>query len=94
MKRIIRSAVLVAALALPGCSDPFAISDRYGNSYGGYDDFGNQYAWQLSTCQDAPALTKTAPGDQKRWMECCMWRHGVPIEGDSAGCAAPPYFNG
>jgi hypothetical protein len=93
MSKFLRTAVLLAvAVALPGCSDPFAISDSYGNSYGGYDDFGNKYAWQMQTCQNDPALAKAA--DQKRWMECCMWRHGVPIDDDSTGCAAPPYFNG
>ena len=94
MRNLVRAAVLAVVVALPGCSDPFAISDSYGNSYGGYDDFGNRYAWQLSTCQSDPRLARAAPGDQKRWMECCMWRHGVPIEDDSTGCAAPPYFNG
>jgi hypothetical protein len=93
MRKIVPAAVVLSVLlALQGCSW-ITISDKYGNSYGGFFDYGNQYAWQLQTCQNDPALAKTPLTDQKRWMECCMWRHGVPID-DSTGCAAPPYFNG
>ena len=93
MRKILRFAVLLAAVTLQGCGW-FTISDQYGNSYGGFFNYGNQYSWQLATCQNDPALAKAAPGDQKRWMQCCMWRHGVPIDDDTTGCAAPPYFNG
>jgi hypothetical protein len=92
MKNIIRVAVLLSALAVSGCSF-FQISDEYGNSYGGLADFGNQYAWQLAHCESEPGLVEAAPALRKRWMQCCMWRNGVPID-DSNGCAAPPYFNG
>jgi hypothetical protein len=88
----IRVAILLSALSLSGCSF-FQISDEYGNTYGGFTNFGNQYAWQLSTCQADPGLVEAAAPDRKRWMQCCMWRHGVPIE-DQTGCAAPPYFKG
>lgn len=92
VKNIFLSAVFLSTLALQGCG-AFAISDRYGNSYGGFFDYGNQYAWQLKTCEANPRLAATAPALRKRWMQCCMWRHGVPIE-NATGCAAPPYYNG
>jgi hypothetical protein len=92
MRNFIRAAVLVALVALPACSW-VTLTDAYGNSYGGFFDYGNQYSWQLETCQSDPRLAQAAPAIRKRWMECCMWRHGVPID-DAAGCAAPPYFNG
>jgi len=92
MKQIFRLAIVFSTLSLGGCSF-FQISDEYGNSYGGFADFGNQYAWQLSTCEADPGLVEAAQRDRKRWMECCMWRHGVPID-DSKGCAAPPYYKG
>lgn len=92
MKKPLRSAVLVAVLALQGCSW-VQISDKYGNTYGSFFDFGNQYTWQLATCEADPGLAAAAAPDRKRWMACCMWRHGVPID-DSKGCNAPPYFNG
>ena len=91
MRSLARTGVLLAAVALSGCGW-FTISDKYGNEYGGFYDYGSRYVWQLQTCQDDPVLAKTAAGEQKRWMECCMWRHGVPID-DSTGCAAPPYFD-
>jgi hypothetical protein len=30
---------------------------------------------------------------RQRWMQCCMWRHGVSLD-DATGCDAPPYYNG
>jgi hypothetical protein len=92
MKKILRSAVLLSALALQGCG-AFSVSDNYGNSYGGLFDFGNQYSWQLAACEDDPGLAHAAAGIRSRWMQCCMWRHGVPVD-DSNGCAAAPYYNG
>lgn len=92
MKQILRSAVLLSILALQGCSW-VTIKDQYGTTYGGFFDFGNQYSWQLAACQDDPGLAKAAPGIRPRWMQCCMWRHGVPVD-DSNGCAAPPYYRG
>lgn len=92
MKIGARFAVLLAAAALSGCGW-FTISDKYGNEYGGFYEYGSHYAWQLQTCESEPALATAVAAEQKRWMECCMWRHGVPID-DATGCAAPPYFNG
>ena len=92
MKYIIRAAILLAAFSLSGCS-LIQISDEYGNTYGSITDFGNQYAWQLSTCEADPGLVEAPSKDRGRWMQCCMWRHGVPID-DSTGCAAPPYYKG
>jgi hypothetical protein len=90
--RMSRLGAMLALFSLSGCS-LFQISDEYGNTYGGLADFGNQYAWQLSTCEADPGLVEAAAPDRKRWMECCMWRHGVSID-DSTGCAAPPYYKG
>jgi hypothetical protein len=92
MKQIIRAAILLAAFSLSGCS-LIQISDEYGNTYGSITDFGNQYAWQLSTCEADPGLVEALSKDRGRWMQCCMWRHGVPVD-DSTGCAAPPYDKG
>ena len=92
MKQIIRLAILLPALALTGCSF-FQISDEYGNTYGSFFDYGNQYMWQLAACQADPGLVETPTAHRGRWMQCCMWRHGVPID-DSTGCAAPPYYTG
>jgi uncharacterized protein YceK len=82
---------LTAALAvvtLQGCG--MVLSDDYGNSYGSFFDYGSQYAWQRDTCQsEVTARTIDVPYRQ-RYMQCCMWRHGVPIK-DSTGCLAPPY---
>ncbi|HLI21145.1 MAG TPA: hypothetical protein VKV32_08510 [Stellaceae bacterium] len=92
MKKLALSAVLLATLGLYGCSW-FTLSDKYGNTYGGFFDHGGQYGWQMATCEADPGLAEAAAPDRKRWMACCMWRHGVPID-NSTGCAAPPYFNG
>ena len=92
MNHFIRVAIGLSALSLSGCGF-FQISDSFGNTYGGFAHFGNQYAWQLSTCEADPGLVKAPPPIRGRWMQCCMWRHGVPID-DSTGCAAPPYFKG
>ena len=87
--RLARSLVLLAALAAQGC----AIDDGYGNQYGGLSDYGNQYAWQLTTCRNDMAASNVEPRLWQRWMQCCMWRHGVPLD-DSGGCTAPPYYQG
>ena len=89
MKHVVPIAIL---LFLTGCS-LFQISEEYGNTYGGLTEFGNQYTWQLSTCEADPGLVEAPSGDRKRWMQCCMWRHGVPLD-DSNGCAAPPFYKG
>jgi hypothetical protein len=89
VKRAARCSVLLLALALQGCG-LFSISDKYGNSYGGFYDYGNKYQWQLATCQDEVTAHAVVDPFRKRYMECCMWRHGVPID-DSNGCTAPPY---
>ena len=92
MKHMSRVVVLFSALALAGCGF-FTIEDQYGNSYGGFFDHGNRYSWQLATCEADSGLAEAQSGERKRWMECCMWRHGVPID-DANGCNAPPYFSG
>ena len=81
-----RLAVLATALALQGCN-VVQISDRYGNTYGGFYDHGGQYAWQLETCDREIAAATLADPQKKRAMECCMWRHGVPID-DATACVA------
>ncbi len=81
--------VLFSAVVLQACG-VFSVSDRYGNAYGGFYDYGNKYQWQLATCEKEIAAAAIPEGVKKRAMECCMWRHGVPID-DSKGCEAPPY---
>ena len=92
MNRTPRRLALALALLLQGCG-MFSVTDQYGSYYGGFFDYGGQYSWQLQTCATDPALAQTQDILRKRWMQCCMWRHGVPID-DSTGCAAPPYFSG
>jgi len=92
MRRAARLLVLLGLLALQGCHF-FAIKDQYGNYYGGFYDYGNTYAWQRDTCQAEIAARDVAAPDRSRYMQCCMWRHGVPVD-DSTGCMAPPYYNG
>jgi hypothetical protein len=87
--RFARSLVLLAALAAQGC----AIGDGYGNRYGSLTDYGNQYAWQRTTCQNDIVASNVEPRLRQRWMQCCMWRYGVPLD-DNAGCTAPPYYQG
>ncbi len=83
-----RFIALAAALLLSGCG-LFAASDQYGNRYGGIFDFGNQYGWQLAACDSEMAANPVPVPERKRAMECCMWRHGVPID-NPAGCSLPP----
>ena len=79
---------LFAALALQGCG--IYLSDDYGNSYGGFYNSGSQYVWQRDTCQDEVKTRNVDAPLRQRYMQCCMWRHGVPIK-DSTGCLAPLY---
>ena len=80
---------ILAVLVLQGCSF-FEITDRYGNTYGGFFNYGNQYQWQLGVCHDEVTARNVAEALRQRYMQCCMWRHGVPID-DSNGCEAPPF---
>ena len=83
-----RLLALVAVLALQGCG--IYLSDEYGNSYGGFYNPGSQYVWQRDTCQDEVKARDIDAPYRQRYMQCCMWRHGVPIK-DATGCLAPPY---
>ena len=87
MKKILVSIALLGALALQGCA---TITDSYGNTYGGFYDYGNKYAWQLATCEGEVTERNIDAPLRQRYMQCCMWRHGVPIS-SSTGCQAPPY---
>ncbi len=89
VKHPVVALAFLAAFNLQGCS-LFEVDDQYGNSYGGFFDYGSQYAWQLATCQKDVAAQDVGEPLRPRWMQCCMWRHGVPID-DSTGCEAPPY---
>jgi hypothetical protein len=89
MRKLSLTIALFAVLALQGCG-LFELDDHYGNSYGGFFDYGSQYRWQLATCQDEMTAHPVPEAQRQRYMQCCMWRHGVPID-DSTGCEAPPY---
>ena len=78
--------ILWLAPVLVGCS-LVTITDPYGNRYGDYYNLGDQYIWQLSTCEQEMAAQPVPPHQRKLAMRCCMWRHGVPID-DAASCAA------
>ncbi len=79
---------LLGAAVLQGCG-LFTVYDDYGNGYGGFFDYGGQYRWQLATCQSDLTARAVPELQRKRFMQCCMWRHGVPID-NSTGCDAPP----
>ena len=74
--------ILVFLLVLTGCGtfDPiYAVQDSYGNRYGGYYEHGDNYSWQLQTCERETA-SPAIPSPQRPYhMRCCMWHHGVPI---------------
>lgn len=89
MTRKLAFLALLGAVLLSGCS-LFRVKDEYGNTYGGFFDYGNQYRWQLAPCQDEINARAIPDPLRKRYMQCCMWRHGVPID-DATGCEAPPY---
>ena len=80
----------VCSSPLSGCSF-FQISDEYGNTYGGLADFGNQYAWQLSTCEADPGLVEApSPIASAGCNAACgatACRSTIPT-----GCDAPPYY--
>ena len=89
MKKGLAAFAVLGILALQGCSF-FEATDEYGNTYGGFFDYGNQYQWQVGVCQDEVTAHQVDAALRKRYMQCCMWRHGVPID-DSKGCEAPPH---
>jgi hypothetical protein len=84
-----RVLVLLGALALQGCGT-YSIDDHYGQKYGSMFDVGTQYSWQMKICENDLVAGHVGDDIGPRWMRCCMWRHGVPIE-SSTGCEAPPY---
>jgi hypothetical protein len=73
-------------LALAACSLG-AVSDRYGNQYGGWYDPGSNYGWQLDLCERRVEARGVAAGERKLAMRCCMYAHGVPID-DAQYCRA------
>jgi hypothetical protein len=89
MRRLALAVLAIAGLTLQGCG-LFELDDSYGNTYGGFFNYGNQYQWQLATCQNEVAANAVAEPLRPRYMQCCMWRHGVPID-NANGCEAPPY---
>jgi hypothetical protein len=82
-----RPAVAVVALALCGCGIA-ALTDPYGNVYGGWYNHGDTYRWQMAKCEQAIDDGAVPNAERKRFMRCCMWRNGVPID-DPQTCAAP-----
>ena len=78
--------LLVALLLLGGCS-MVQLTDPYGNVYGDWYNHGQQYRWQLATCEQAIDDRHVPDPQRKEFMRCCMWRHGVPID-DAAQCKA------
>ena len=89
VRRLALVVPVLGCLTLQGCG-LFELDDSYGNTYGGFFNYGNQYQWQLATCQNEIAANAVVAALRQRYMQCCMWRHGVPID-NSNGCEAPPY---
>ena len=80
-------ALAPAFLCLLAACGVFVLTDPYGNQYGGYYNHGADYRWQMTTCEQEIVDGAVANADRKRFMRCCMWRHGVPID-DAQSCAA------
>jgi len=78
--------LLWLALALSGCA-MWTMTDPYGNVYGDWYNHGEQYRWALDGCEHEVVDRSIANPLRKRFVQCCMWRHGVPIE-DPTGCSA------
>lgn len=74
-------------LAAAACS-MVVLTDPYGNSYGDWYNPGANYRYQLATCEQAIDTQNVPNADRKRYMRCCMWRHGVPVEGGGSVCGA------
>ena len=77
-------ALLLLLPALAACG-AFALTDPYGNRYGGLYNPGEDYRWQLALCEQAIDDRAVPNAERKHFMRCCMWRHGVPID-DSQSC--------
>jgi hypothetical protein len=73
-------------LLLASCS-LVQLTDPYGNVYGDWYDHGNQYRWQLTTCEQEIDTRGVPNAGRPLFMRCCMWRHGVPID-DAGSCGA------
>jgi hypothetical protein len=81
-----RAATLLALpLMLAACS-LITLTDPYGNTYGDWYNHGTDYRWQLTMCEQAIVDGAVPNADRKRFMRCCMWRHGVPID-DPGSCS-------
>jgi hypothetical protein len=78
--------IMLVLVALCGCS-LVTVADRYGNRYGDWYNHGDQYHWQLATCEDQMNAQSVPPMERKLAMRCCMWHRGVPID-DSGSCGA------
>ncbi len=74
------------ALVLSACAAA-AITDRYGNQYGGWYNPGENYRWQLEACDAEVGRQEIAPGLRKLALRCCMRAKGVPIN-DPQDCLA------
>ena len=74
------------AIVLGACGIA-AVSDRYGNRYGGWYDPGNNYRWQLDLCETQMEQRSVPPLARPLAMRCCMFGHGVPID-DPQDCRA------
>ncbi len=74
------------ALMLGACAAA-AITDRYGNQYGGWYNPGENFRWQLEACDAELGRQEIAPDRRKLAMRCCMWTKGVPIN-DPQDCVA------
>jgi len=64
---------------LAGCS-LVQLTDPYGNVYGDWYNHGQNYRWQLTTCEHEIDDRHVPDPARKHFMLCCMWRHGVPID--------------
>jgi hypothetical protein len=79
-------AYVFVTLVLAACSMA-AISDRYGNEYGGWYNPGADYRWQLELCEHQVEARDTPLAQRKLALRCCMQAHGVPIT-DPQDCRA------
>ncbi len=74
-----KAAIALVFLALGGCSAG-TIEDQYGNQYGSLYNPGQNFRWQLETCEREMDTYSVPLRDRPYAMACCMWLHGVAMD--------------
>ena len=72
-----RAGAAVLAMALAACGVA-ALTDPYGNRYGGWYAHGDAYRVQLNLCEQETASPNIPQAQKSQHMLQCMIRLGVP----------------